>query len=219
METKTREVQDERDRENEMYATHLLGGFIDQIIPVDEWGDGYTHVPVTRDDQVIEKVLFYTLSGSPRSYEIDLTPVPKWTRTGFSGAANLARLFAYVTRENERVYLFSPDVARVFWNSFTDEMVDRLTPDLVRQLVDFTEKVAKALKIDVKTLSTGVDYTLLFENPEDMAHPMHPTRRVHVTETNGDNEAYVSTVGLDPHLKHNSYILEAAIQRIGRALA
>lgn len=200
-----------------VYGMYLLGGYIDQIIPFDEWGNGYVHTPVRTDDQVIETVMFHLNHGPARSFRIDLTPVPKWARTGFEGARNIARLFETIGTAEASVRVYDASIGRGTWMTFSEEMIGRLTPDLVNQLVDFTKKVADALQVDIATLSTGTDYTLLFENPEDMTHSLHPTQCVYVTETDGDNEAYVSTSGLDAHIKHNSYVLEAAIQRIGRA--
>lgn len=109
---------------NELYATFLIGGYLDSAVPEDTWTYRYGYDHVTYDHQVIDHVHIETIDDT--FVLVDLSPVPVEARRGFIGAKNLERVFGTMRRDGETIYCFDPDIGRAFWSGFVEgEVSDR----------------------------------------------------------------------------------------------
>lgn len=100
---------------DEYMATLWLGGHIQTIVPEADWSYTYEHDPVTHETDVIDVVQVGKTDGT--SVAVDVTPVPVSARTGFIGAANIARLFGTMLRDGEVVYYYDPEAGAAFWSA------------------------------------------------------------------------------------------------------
>lgn len=103
------------DNVDDYLATLWLGGYIQTVVPESEWAYDYAHKEVTSDTDIIQTIDVMKTDGT--SVTVDVTPVPVSARTGFVGAANIARLFGTMLRDGEVVYYYDPEAGEVFWST------------------------------------------------------------------------------------------------------
>lgn len=96
-------------------ATLLLGGYIQTVVPEQEWSYDYKHKEITSELDVIEAVYVCKTNGT--WVGVDVTPTPVAGRTGFTGAENIARLFGTMLRNGEVIYYYDPEAGAAFWST------------------------------------------------------------------------------------------------------